>query len=75
MEASQVTCINDWCQRPAHYADGRCKACHLREVWRPAQSEDYHEFERARVRKLAAERRQAARERRAAAPLHFTPPS
>lgn len=69
------SCVNDWCSRPAHYRDGRCKPCHLREVWRPAQGELYAEHDRARVREIARQRRQAARKRRAAAPQFFEPPA
>lgn len=70
-----TSCINDWCSRPAHYSDGRCKPCWLREVWRPERGDLYAAHDRERVRRLAAERRERGREHRATRPQFFTPPS
>lgn len=64
-------CVTEGCGRQAHYRDGRCKPCWRREVWGPANAE----IERAKARERRATWRQARRERLAAAPPYFTPPS
>lgn len=64
------TCVNDWCSRPAHYVDGRCKACRSREVWYPAHAE----AEREKGRQRRAEQRALDRRLRAARPKFFEPP-